>query len=86
MAGVNKSDIPVEAAFMTDFWKAIKQFWIAEDNPVYWEEMAKSMKELAEKYPTEFCRGQILAYTKYLNEQDLKNYHEYIQGGNYKNG
>lgn len=66
MAGVNKSDIPVEAAFMSDFWKEIKRFWITEDNDSYWMDLTKAMNDLYEKYPTEFCKGQILAFEGYL--------------------
>lgn len=66
MAGVNKSDIPVIAAFMPDFWKAIKQFWIVEDNNSYWKELTEAMNDLYKKYPTEFCKRQILAFEGYL--------------------
>jgi hypothetical protein len=72
MAGVNKQDIPLEARFMTEFWDMVKKFWIPEDADEYWKGLSDYANRLYEKYPTDFCKGQIVAYAKYLNEKYQK--------------
>lgn len=72
MASVNKQDIPLEAKFMTDFWDMVKKFWIPEATDEYWEVFYNYAIRLYEKYPTDFCKGQIIAYEKYLDKKYQK--------------
>ena len=68
MAGVNKSDIPEIAAFMTEFWGFIKRYWIPEDaESGYWAEYSREATEIAERYGNDrFCEKMLLAYAEYL--------------------
>lgn len=70
MSGVNKSDIPETAAFMTDFWAFVKKYWIPEDTDSYWLKQHREASEIAKKYDNDkFCEKMLLAYGEYLEEK-----------------
>lgn len=48
---VEAKDIPAMHLFMPEFWKTIKDFYIAEDNDEYWDELCKRCDDLIEIYP-----------------------------------
>lgn len=72
MAGVNKSDIPDIAAFMTVFWTFVKKYWIPEDNETYWEQLTADSSELGRKYDDDFCKGAVLLLTDYLEWKQIR--------------
>lgn len=79
MAGVNKKDIPIEAEFMTEFWEAVKKYWIPEDNTKYWKECTEHMESLIVKYPSEFCKSQVVSFVEYLDRKQIHENEYHLQ-------
>lgn len=69
MAAVERSDIPQVADFFTDFWKFVKSVWIPEGSDSYCEEAFLGACVLLNRYPDNFCRGQVLAFLDYLDSK-----------------
>lgn len=69
MTAVKKSDIPEVSNFMSDFWVFIKSVWIPEDSDDYCNTVHQGARELLEKYPDSFCRGQVLRFLDYIDDK-----------------
>lgn len=67
---VSKKDIPEIAAFMSDFWTIVKQFWVTEESDEYWEKMLQTCSDCCNKYENnEFVADTLMGF---MNHQDHK--------------
>ena len=69
--------------FFADFYKLCGDFWIAETNEKYWEQLLLASEELLVKYKWcdffPFAKVLILALNVYLSDVKLKN----LKNGNW---
>lgn len=76
MASVVKSDIPEVAAFMSEYWALMKNYWIAEDTDEYWDAVMKDAGELGRKYDFQFAKESLLVFLNQLEREWKRLYGE----------
>ena len=76
MASVVKSDIPEVAAFMSEYWALMKNYWIAEDTDEYWDAVMKDSGELGRKYDFWLAKKLILDFLEQLEREWKRLYGE----------
>lgn len=69
MASVRNEDIKEIFAFMGDFWKLLKAYWIIEDNAEYWAQVHGAIHELSNKYPGDFVKCMLVGFWTYLDKE-----------------
>lgn len=76
MASVVKSDIPEVAAFMSEYWILMKNYWIAEDTDEYWDAVLKDSSALGRKYDFQFAKESLLVFLNQLEREWKRLYGE----------
>ena len=46
----------------SDYYKIYQDFYVPEDNDVYWQDLARAVDEFHNKYKTKFAKELVLAY------------------------
>ena len=58
------------SGFMTQFWRLIKSAWTPENTETYWDQLFSNVVALVARYPSPFCKGQVLAFWEYLETKN----------------
>lgn len=69
MASVKFEKGSQEFQFFRDFWVFVQDFFIPEDDGVYWDSVLKRSQELESKYSGDFFQSMILAFIDYAERK-----------------
>lgn len=72
MAGVQKKDIPIEAAMMPEVWELIKAFYIPEEDEDYWRQLQNQCEKIYNRYPSRLTFFLLKGVRDFLEEKSMR--------------